>query len=269
MPDVHDPSQGRGRRRRKRKTTDVSARTAGPSIKAVRAVSGSGDLPAASYATVLPFSVPTKTILKKNPKRQPTNVAKDPFSFDEKSPDAKRRANVTSTPSLQQSLVKQKPAAASTTPSAKPTAVAVTEWKANRPPCALGSPEDFARHAVVLDTRYIDTPEGRAEYETFRQGAQIFLQACSSRGTLPSMLVWKGLQPSHSSGGALDGPTTTLRCEKVTDETLESTASKALFGVPALDTQPIEKDKTGVNIPQCLSAAASWEFLSDTGESPG
>lgn len=273
MPEVYDPTRGVGRRRRKRKASPAAART-------VRAVSGGGDhsVPP-SFSRIPPLlPAPKRTILRKEPKHRPTTttttksilVHKDPFEFNEKSPPGKSTTNINGTSSLEQQRHNNDTATSAMTPPIKSVAAAVTEWKHDRqqkyPSSYLVESQRFVRHAVALDTRFLDTQEGRAEYDNFAQGVTWFLRSCSSRGIIPSTMAWKGYDSSPTAGGAADGTTTIVRSEKVSEETLESAMSKALSGIPILDDRGSNGHETGICVPEELFATASWRLIADLGE---
>ncbi|KAG7352294.1 hypothetical protein IV203_008342 [Nitzschia inconspicua] len=273
MPEVHDPFHGKRRRRRKRKTTGESVGAPDPVRKAVRADSTSGDIPTSSSSlSRLPLlAPPPKTILKKNPKHQPTvtTFIKDPFEFDATSSQSTKPHtdddDDNNNPEFQQSFDRDSKAPSITTPTTKSLSVAVTDWKARRPKEDVSySPmlsHSLLTHAVALDTRFLDTPEGRDDYQMFKQGVQTFLYACSSRGILPSLLVWKGYDASLSLGGQMDDMRTILKCETLSEDTLASTCRTALSGIPVLGLGGNEKKDVGIRVPEEVSPATSWNCL--------
>lgn len=292
MPEVYDPFQSRGRRRRKRKLTgEVTASASSAPVPAVRAVSTNVDLPegggaitAAASSTSTSHSLPPappKTILKKNLKHQHSIVRKqeeDPFAFDETSPLGKQKL-CTGAGIMHDHGDNHGQAVSfwNTTPLTKltTTAVAVTDWKVGRPPLLRQQSssstvnrhsQSLVQHALAVDTRFLDTPEGRIDYQLYTQGVHTFLQTCRSRGVLPTALAWKGYDASPSMGGALDGTKTICRCETLSTDTLTNTSHKALMGIPALEVETKANQEEGSRLPEALSVSTSWSFLSEIGK---
>jgi hypothetical protein len=281
MPEVYDPADGRGRRRRKRKTTGHSGVATGHLARAVRAVSGSGQAltqPSPRYHfSTPPCSAPAKTILKKKPKLQPIATAtvlhNDPFAFNEHTPDLKRATQEKEPTSPEPNRHNKYDTATTTmTTPMKTAAAANTEGKHNRQhhviPGSVSTAGGLVRYAVAVDTRFLDTSEGRSEYDVFAQGVKNFLRTCSSRGIKPSMMAWVGYDSSPTSGAASDGMITMVCSKILSDGSLETTISNALSGISIHDDPESKSHTTGFlnNVPEKLTATASWRFLAELGE---
>ena len=290
MPQIYDPTNGTGLRRRRKRKAEAAATT-------------NANAPS-NRANSNPSSVspppPKKTSLKKHSKYQPTKnvTTKDPLDFCESSP-----ATSTSSPSRNISVPNnsknknqpKKVAQAKTpTKSTKAQPATISNQKLSRAPIvssptkntsslSSSSSSSSLKHAIAIDTRFLDTKDGQEEHKNFTNSINDFLHSSLNRGLIPSSISWTQLANEKDetvTNMITPAPKTknvninsmmsnlNVRCESLTKHNLDSTMYKIAAGTPVHSSDnEFSRDTNAepVCIPTSLSTNETWNIFGDLG----
>jgi hypothetical protein len=262
MPEIHDPSQGsrlgaRRRRSRKRKQVEENSaqiQTVAPEVN-VRATSTGSPSPTVVSSKVLSEArhgnPQVKTILKKTPQHHYHRA--DVFEFTTAVPDKAGNEQSLSLVATNAQPFKKK--VSIETPPPRGSTTVVTDIKDDqtcdgRKKSLFGESYDCClRHVVAVDTRHLDTPEGKEEYKQFHHGLTTFLQASCHRGMTPSCIAWL-VEDRHAE--------TQVKCASLSEETLGSTMRRVVttgYGITMSSS----------GIPEGLEASKTWSLFSEMG----
>jgi hypothetical protein len=126
------------------------------------------------------------------------------------------------------------------------------------------------RHAFLVDTRAIDTPNGRSMGEFFIQETHFFLSSMRRRGMFPQMVVFLELSSSFSpSSHRMRAPmmANTFHRGDLSKMNVEKNKFFApLWIKPAVISSNPKALSTGLQIPTRFLANATWKAFGDLGK---
>jgi hypothetical protein len=132
------------------------------------------------------------------------------------------------------------------------------------------------RYAVCLDTRYLDTQEGKADQDDLQRGVKGFLQSSFRRGLNPSITTWTEQSDTNASSSSpmRNVRTCTNNISKRTNSIKICSGSLVEDEIDATTWNgtpirpPINHGNTNrsvVHLPKGLKANNTWKILGDLG----
>lgn len=265
MPQVYDPTNGKGRRRRKRKVAEDTT-TSHETIE-VRSASRSGGVPRPQ--TFLPLQShpprrpgPTEEVLRKKPTHQSSIIAEhDPFDFGESNARTSE-VNKDRTPSMSLAYPHPENKDNATTLRSPNKVTNVTDLLDERR-AATG---EMIRHVVALDTRCLNTKDGRDEYKKFHQGAVDYLHSSTLYGMAPFAVLWVGNSGCRSSGDVTLSDLGESEYKVVYKKWAKDLVLPTELPIHVSSTFEGNQDKEeGISLPQELTAKRTWDLFAAFG----
>jgi hypothetical protein len=282
MPQIHDPRKALGpgrfvakrsrRRRRKDAASPLPATTTTTTTTETTTTLIGKDL--LDFCNEIDEVVPNKKSEKDETMANDSNVVVVVPSSSSSSTNTKKKAPPPPPPSsakavtpFQQQTV---PSVASPNGGTQPVTLAP-----NDPYLRTTTPTPF-RHALAMDTRYLDleTTTAEEEEEGQQQAAnkveiqrerRTFLQAIVRRGLTPCVVTWSELQHPVSTKKTARPKQPVLGVRSTNHSSM---TQGFLQTIPSVPVRPTTKDNNdcGVQVPKGLLAYASWKLFSDLGK---
>jgi hypothetical protein len=153
-------------------------------------------------------------------------------------------------------------------------AIRSTQSRSNR-----NSVRASLRYAVCLDTRYLDTKEGKADQDDLQLGVKGFLQSSFRRGLNPSIITWTEQSDTNASTSSSSSPMRNVRLctNNISKRTNSIRIRSGSLVEDDIDTTtwngtpirpPINHGNTNrsvVHLPKGLKANNTWKIFGDLG----